>query len=51
MELEEKEGALHAVVTVDPVKKGRAIGRGGKNLDQARNLIRRHHPVEQVVIA
>lgn len=51
VELEEREGALHAVVTVDPAKKGRAIGRGGKNLNQAQELIRRHHPVEGVVIA
>lgn len=51
VELQERGGALHALVTVDPAKKGKAIGRGGRNLDAARDLIRRHHPVEGVVIA
>lgn len=49
--LQEKNGKPHAVVSVDPAKKGRAIGRQGKNLRLARDLVSRHHNVESVIIA
>lgn len=48
--LEDGEAGLQASVSVDPVRKGRAIGRGGWNLRLAQDLIRRHHDVERVVI-
>ncbi len=49
--MQEKNGKPHAVVSVDPARKGRAIGRQGKNLRLARDLVNRHHDVESVVIA
>lgn len=49
--LQEKNGKAHAVVFVDPARKGRAIGRQGRNLRLARDLVSRHHDVESVVIA
>lgn len=49
--LGEKGGKPHAVVSVDPARKGRAIGRQGRNLRLARDLVSRHHGVESVVIA
>ncbi|MCJ2519687.1 MAG: NusA-like transcription termination signal-binding factor [Candidatus Thermoplasmatota archaeon] len=51
VDLQEKDGKLHAVVSVNPTKKGRAIGREGRNLRLAREIINRHHDVESVVIA
>ncbi len=51
VDLQERGDKLRAVVSVDPAKKGRAIGREGKNLRLARDLINRHHDVESVVIA
>lgn len=49
--LEERGESCHAVVTVDPARKGRAIGRGGSNLRLAREIIGRHHNVNSVVVA
>lgn len=49
--LEDRGDHLHASVTVDPLRKGRAIGKEGRNLRLARELISRHHRVQSVVIA
>ncbi len=49
--LGEKEGKPHAIVSVDPARKGRAIGPKAKNLQLARALVNRHHGIESVVIA
>lgn len=35
---------LTATVTVDPDQKGRAIGKGGRNINLAREILRRHRP-------
>ena len=51
VEIEEREGITHATVTVETTLKGRAIGREGKNLKIARDLIARHHPIESVSVA
>lgn len=48
---EERAGTTHASVQVDPLRKGRAIGKEGINLRLARDLISRHHDVQSVVIA
>jgi N utilization substance protein A len=49
--LEQRGEILHATVTVEATKKGRAIGRDGKNLRVARALIARHHPIQSVSVA
>ena len=52
VDLETREnGVVHATVTVDPAKKGRAIGKAGKNLRVFRNLIARHHSIQSVSVA
>ncbi len=51
VELEERNGIRHATVTVDPARKGRAIGKAGKNLRLARNLISRHTDIQSVSVA
>ncbi|MFQ5919470.1 MAG: NusA-like transcription termination signal-binding factor [Thermoplasmata archaeon] len=48
---EDRGESTHASVEVDPVRKGRAIGKEGSNLRLARELISRHHDVQSVVIA
>ena len=51
VEIEDREGITHATVTVETTLKGRAIGREGKNLRIARDLISRHHAIESVSVA
>lgn len=52
VEIEAREGdVVHATVTVDPLKKGRAIGKAGRNLRVFRDLIARHHPIQSVSVA
>lgn len=51
VDIEDRNGVAHATVTVDAAKKGRAIGRDGRNLRIARDLIARHHPVQSVSVA
>ena len=52
VEIETRDnGVVHATVTVDPAKKGRAIGKEGRNLRVFRDLISRHHPVQSVSVA
>ncbi|MFQ5552189.1 MAG: NusA-like transcription termination signal-binding factor [Thermoplasmata archaeon] len=48
---EERGETTHVSVQVDPLRKGRAIGKEGSNLRLARELISRHHDVQSVVIA
>ncbi len=49
--IEQRGEIIHATVTVDAGKKGRAIGKAGKNLRLARNLISRHHNIQSVSVA
>jgi N utilization substance protein A len=51
VEIEQRGDVTHATVTVDSAKKGRAIGRQGRNLRISRDLIARHHPVQSVSVA
>jgi len=51
VEIEDRDGVTHATVTVSALLKGKAIGRDGKNLRLARELILRHHPIQSVSIA
>lgn len=46
----EKDGKNVAQVIVNPNMKGIIIGKGGKNINKARELVRRHHDIEEVVV-
>ncbi len=49
--IEQRGDVTHATVTVDASKKGRAIGKEGRNLRVARDLIARHHSIQSVSVA
>ncbi len=49
--IEQRGDITHATVTVDAGKKGRAIGKEGRNLRLSRDLIARHHPIQSVSVA
>ena len=51
VEIEDRDGQTHATVTVAATEKGRAIGREGRNLKVARDLIARHHGITSVSVA
>lgn len=46
----EKDGKNIAQVIVNPNMKGIVIGKGGKNINKARELARRHHNIEEVIV-
>jgi N utilization substance protein A len=48
--IEKVENRLNVTVTVDPKKKGFAIGKNGKNLHLAKEIIQRHYPLENLSI-
>ena len=48
---ERPDGSRQAVVTVDPSKKGLAVGREGRNAKRARLLAKRYFGIDHVVIA
>jgi N utilization substance protein A len=49
--LGEKAGRKHATVSVKPDEKGRAIGKGGRNLKVAQMLASRHTDIQSVSVA
>lgn len=49
--LENRGNIVHATVTVDPKVKGRAIGKNGRNLKIARDIVNRHHNVQSISVA
>ncbi len=51
VQIEQRGDITHATVTVDASKKGRAIGKEGRNLRVSRDLIARHHPIQSVSVA
>src|SRR6266540_2309656 len=51
VQLEQRGDVTHATVTVEATKKGRAIGKEGRNLRVSRDLIARHHPIQSVSVA
>lgn len=51
VQIEQRGDVTHATVTVDAKKKGRAIGKEGRNLRVSRDLIARHHPIQSVSVA
>ncbi|OGS63534.1 MAG: NusA protein [Euryarchaeota archaeon RBG_19FT_COMBO_69_17] len=51
VQIEKRGDIVHATVTVESTKKGRAIGRDGRNLRISRDLIARHHAIQSVSVA
>ncbi len=51
VQIEQRGEIAHATVTVDSSKKGRAIGKEGRNLRMSRDLIARHHAIQSVSVA
>ncbi|MCE5296239.1 MAG: NusA-like transcription termination signal-binding factor [Euryarchaeota archaeon] len=49
--MENRGNIVHATVTVDPKVKGRAIGKNGRNLKIARDIVNRHHNVQSINVA
>ncbi|UCE81451.1 MAG: NusA-like transcription termination signal-binding factor [Methanobacteriota archaeon] len=49
--LENRGNIVHATVTVDPKVKGKAIGKNGRNLRIAREVVSRHHNVHSISVA
>jgi N utilization substance protein A len=49
--IEQRGNIIHATVTVDPKVKGRAIGKAGRNLKIARDIVNRHHNVQSISVA
>ncbi|MEM0449257.1 MAG: NusA-like transcription termination signal-binding factor [Methanomassiliicoccales archaeon] len=49
--IENRGNIVHATVTVDPKVKGRAIGKNGRNLKIARDIVARHHNVQSIIVA
>lgn len=49
--IEQRGDVVHATVMVDSAKKGRAIGKDGRNLRLSRDLIARHHAIQSVSVA
>lgn len=49
--IENRGNVVHATVTVDPKVKGRAIGKNGRNLKIARDIVNRHHNVQSINVA
>ena len=49
--IEQRGNLLHATVTVNPLLKAKAIGKAGRNLKVARDMINRHHNIQSVSVA
>lgn len=48
--IEQRGNITHATVTVDPKLKGRAIGKAGKNLRIARDIVNRHFDIQSLSV-
>lgn len=51
IEFEMRGTVKHATVTVDPAEKGKAIGKEGRNLKIARDIVARHFDVKSMNVA
>jgi len=49
--IEMRGSIVHATVKVDPKSKGKAIGKNGKNLRIARDIVSRHHNIQSISVA
>ncbi|HID42618.1 MAG TPA: NusA-like transcription termination signal-binding factor, partial [Archaeoglobaceae archaeon] len=50
VKLHEKDDKKVIQITVNPQYKGLVIGKGGKNINKAKELARRHHEIEDILI-
>lgn len=50
VEIEQRGNVTHATITVNPELKGRAIGKAGKNLRIARDIVNRHHEIQSISV-
>ena len=50
VKLIEKGNKRIAIVTVNPQFKGLLIGKGGKNINKAKELARRHHSIDNIIV-
>ncbi len=50
VKLIERKGKRIAQVSVSPQYKGLVIGKGGKNINKAKELVKRHHDIEDIII-
>jgi len=50
VKLIEREGKKVAQISVNPQYKGLIIGKGGKNINKAKELARRHHDIDDIII-
>ncbi|MCQ2055868.1 MAG: NusA-like transcription termination signal-binding factor [archaeon] len=50
VEIEQRGKITHATITVDPKFKGRAIGKAGKNLRIARDIVNRYHEIQSISV-
>lgn len=48
--IERRGDIVHATITVDPNLKGRAIGKNGKNLRIARDIVNRHFDIQSLSV-
>jgi len=46
----ERGGKRIAQISVSPQYKGLVIGKGGKNINKAKELARRHHDIDDIVV-
>jgi len=50
VKLQEKDNKKVIQISVNPQYKGLVIGKGGKNINKAKELARRHHEIEDILI-
>ena len=51
VEVEARDGDRVAIVDVDPADRGAAIGAGGRNIEAARRLAKRHYEIDDIELA
>ncbi len=50
VKLMDRKGKKIAQISVSPELKGIVIGKGGKNINKAKELARRHHDIEDIIV-
>lgn len=49
-EEDEEPAQLRAIVEVEPEQKGKAIGKGGRNIASIRSIAKKHHEIDAVIV-